>query len=182
MTNMRSLVLLVTIMLLSACATNVLRTGQPGIILSPASLGETISVQQRILLEQGEHMDTIDIVLEVDSKHLEMIGLVIGKRVLSLHYDGNKLTSWRHFLLPDKVQAEDVLENLQLALWPSDVIKKALPPDWEIKEDNNLRALYLGDEKIIEIIYNVHPRWVGTIKFTNSRYNYTLNIQSALIE
>ena len=182
MAKVKNFALLTVIILLSACAANIPRTGQPGIVLSPASLGETISVQHRMLVEQNGRTDTIDIVLEIDSERLDMIGLVMGQRVLSLHYDGSKLMSWRHFLVPKQLQAKDVLENLQLTLWPFEVIKKALPSDWQIKENDNLRTLYLQNEKIIEISYSKYPRWIGTIKFVNLRYNYVLNIESVLIE
>ena len=182
MTTMQRFVLLAAVLLLSACAANRVRVGQPGIVLSPASLGETVSVLQRILVEHGERADTIDIVLEIDSERLNLVGLVLGNRALSVYYDGSTLTSWRHVLLPNHVRAEDVLENLQLALWPLDVIKKTLPPDWQIKECSASRTLYLKGEKIIDIRYSGHPRWIGTIMFTNARYGYTLSIQSALIE
>jgi hypothetical protein len=37
-------------------------------------------------------------------------------------------------MVPAQLQAEDVLENLQLTLWPVDAIRQALPSGWRIEE------------------------------------------------
>ena len=55
-----------------------------------------------------------------------MVGLALGQRMLALHYDGRSLKSWRHPLVPEQLRGEDVLEDLQLTLWPVEVIRESL--------------------------------------------------------
>jgi hypothetical protein len=108
-----------------------------------------------------------------------MVGLAFGQRVLSLHYDGKELTSWRHPMLPAQVRAEDVLEDLQLALWPAQAIARVLPAGWTLEEKGLRRTLYLDGAVVATIDYSTMPRWSGTVVLDNQRYQYRLTIQTA---
>ena len=91
-------------------------------------------------MERGGRIDELDVALEVDSQSLDLVGLAFGQRVLTLHYDGETLMSWRHSMLPTQLRGEDVLEDLQLMLWPVDAIRSALPPRWRIEESGQRRT------------------------------------------
>jgi hypothetical protein len=150
-----------------------------GLKLAPAALGESISLQQHLKVERAGRVDELDAALEVDAAQLQLVGLAFGQRVLSLRYDGKGLTSWRHVMLPSQVRPEDVLEDIQLALWPAAAIAQALPPGWRIEDTGLHRSLYLGDAVIATIDYSGQPRWSGTVVLQNLRYKYRLTIQSA---
>ena len=81
-------------------------------------------------------------------------------------------------LVPEQLRGEDVLEDLQLTLWPLDVIEKALPAGWTIAEAGRRRTLRLLDQPVLVIDYSGEPRWSGKIELTNLRYRYRLTIQS----
>jgi len=98
-----------------------------GLKLAPSALGESISVQQHLKVERGGRIDELDVALQVEPDAIDMVGLAFGQRVLTLHYDGKQLTSWRHVMLPSQVKADDVLEDMQLTLWPAAAIAQALP-------------------------------------------------------
>jgi len=104
--------------------------------------------------------------------------MTLGQRVLTLHYDGETLQSWRHSMLPAQLRDEDVLEDLQLTLWPVDAIRSALPPRWRIEESGQRRTLFIDDMPVMVIDYSGQPRWIGTIELFNLRYHYRLTIQS----
>jgi hypothetical protein len=80
--------------------------------------------------------------------------------------------------VPEQLRGEDVLEDLQLTLWPMDVIKNALPSGWSIEEFGRRRTLRLADQPVLVIDYSGEPRWSGKIELTNLRYQYRLTIQS----
>lgn len=169
-------------LVLAGCATVSPPASQParlGLTLAPAALGESIALQQHLKVERNGRTDEIDAALEVDADHLALIGLAFGQRVLSLHYDGKELQSWRHAMLPAQVRAEDVLEDLQLTLWPVDAINQSLPVGWRIEDNGLLRTLYRGDTAVTMIHYSSMPRWSGTVILENLRYHYRLTIQSA---
>lgn len=161
-----------------ACAPSRPQPARLGLKLAPATLGESISLQQHIRFERDGRSDEIDAALEVDAERLAMVGLVLGQRILTLHYDGRQLQSWRHPLVPEQLRGEDVLEDLQLALWPVDAIRQALPTGWHIEESGRRRTLSLDGAPVLVIDYSAEPRWSGTIELANLRYQYRLTIQS----
>lgn len=169
-------------LILAACATVPAPTARLGLKLAPAALGQAISLQQHLTVARNGRVDELDAALEVDADHLEMVGLAFGQRVLSLHYDGQELKTWRHGLLPAQVRAEDVLEDLQLTMWPLDSILQALPAGWRIEDDGLQRRLYLDDVVVLKIEYSGFPRWSGTVRLENLRYKYSLTIQSVVVE
>ena len=147
--------------------------------LAPAAMGETISLQQHLTVERNGRIDELDAAIEIDDKRVDLVGLAFGQRVLTLHYDGKALTTWRHVMLPAQVRADDVLEDMQLALWPVEAVAAGLPAGWRVEESGLLRRLYLNDKLVTTIAYSAKPRWNGVIKMNNLRYNYRLTIESA---
>lgn len=164
---------------LTGCASDPFLYGnRPDIQLSPESFGQNISVQQQLHVIQNGQTHDLQVVLEIDKDKITLVGLAMNQRVLTLDYDGKTLHSWRHFMLPKEVQAENVLENLQLAFWPKAVIEKALPKDWRIEENPQERYIFYKDAKMTDIKYNNPIRWLGTIVLENHYYHYSLTIQS----
>jgi hypothetical protein len=149
-----------------------------GLKLAPATLGASISLQQHLTVERDDKIDELDTALEIDPEQLELVGLALGKRVMTLHYDGKTLQSWRHPLLPEQVRAEDVLQDIQLTLWPADAIQQALPPGWRIEENGLRRTLLSSDVPVMLIDYSTALRWNGKVILTNLRYHYRITIQS----
>jgi hypothetical protein len=155
--------------------------GQParlGLRLAPATLGASLSLQQHLTVERPGRVEQLDAALEVDAQRLDLVGLAFGQRVFALHYDGHQLEVWRHPLMLTELRGEDVLEDLQLTLWPIDALRRALPPEWRIEENGRRRTLLLDDAPVLTIDYNNEPRWSGKIVLANLRYQYRLTIQS----
>ena len=146
--------------------------------LAPAALGASISLQQHIKVEREGRTDELDAALEVDPEQLSLVGLAMGQRVMTLHYDGNTLTSWRHLLMPSQVRGEDVLQDIQLTYWPVTAIRQALPPGWRIEDDGMHRTLWSDNMPVTVIDYSSQPRWGGTVVLSSLRYHYRLTIQS----
>jgi Protein of unknown function (DUF3261) len=146
--------------------------------LSPSALEASISLQQQLIVERQGRIDALDTALDVDSERIELVGLTLGQRVFTLSYDGRELHSWRHPLLPKELREEDVLEDLQLTLWPAGAIQRALPVGWTIQESNRRRTLLLDDAPVLVIDYSGEPRWLGRIAVNNLRYQYRLVIFS----
>lgn len=167
-------------LLLAACATTPPAPARLGLRLAPSALGESISVQQHLMVERAGKTNDLDAALEVDANRLSLVGLALGMRVLSLDYDGRELTEWRHPMLPSQVRAGDVLEDLQLTLWPVDAIARALPAGWQIEEQGLRRTLRRDGEIVATIEYSGTPRWHGTVVLDNLRYQYRLTVVSAM--
>jgi hypothetical protein len=170
---------------LSLCALSITGCGSAsspparlGLKLAPAALEASISLQQQLVVERLGRIDSVDAALEVDAERLDLVGLTLGQRVFALHYDGRELQSWRHPSMPAELRGEDVLEDLQLTLWPASAIKQALPEGWRIEEMGRRRTLWLAETPVMMIDYSGEPRWLGRITINNLRYQYRLIIFS----
>lgn len=174
-------ILLALVSLLAGCAA----TAPPpsaarlGLRLAPATLKENLSLQQLLHVERDGRSDDLQVALEIDAEQLTMVGLVFGQRVLTMHFDGKKLDTWRHAMLPAQVHSEDILEDIQLTYWPAEAIRQALPPGWQIEDDGLQRRLLLDGKPVMLIRYSKLPRWSGKVELSNVRYGYRLTIQSA---
>jgi hypothetical protein len=177
--NNKSLIAALALALGGCASTGQAPLARLGLKLAPSALGESVSLQQHLTVERGGRIDELDAALEIDPAKIEMVGLAFGQRVLSINYDGKEMTSWRHLMLPKQVRADDVLEDMQLTLWPAASIAAALPDGWRIEEAGSVRKLFLKDELVATISYAAQPRWSGTIVMDNLRYKYKLTIQSA---
>lgn len=164
---------------LGGCATKETGPARLGLKLPPAALGRSISVQQHLTVQRGGSTNDLDVALEVDPAHVSVVGLAFGQRVLSLDYDGRELKEWRHPMLPSQVRAADVLEDLQLTLWPVADIAKVLPKGWQIEEQGLRRTLRLDGQVVATIDYSGATRWQGTAVLDNQRYKYKLTVESA---
>jgi hypothetical protein len=164
---------------LAGCATTAPSApARLGLKLAPAALEASISLQQQLVVERQGRIDALDAALEVDAERLDLVGLALGQRIFALHYDGRELRSWRHPSLPLELRGEDVLEDLQITLWPAGAIKKALPAGWRIEEAGRRRTLWLNETPVMLIDYSSEPRWLGRIAVNNLRYQYRLIIIS----
>lgn len=162
---------------LGGCASAPPPAARLGLKLPPAELGATIAVQQHLRVERNGRSDELDVAMEIDPQRIELVGLALGQRVLSLSYDGKQLQTWRHVMLPSQVRAEDVLEDVQLTLWPAESIRAALPAGWRVEDQGLRRTVTLEGEPVMVIDYASMPRWSGTVVLENLRYRYRLTIQ-----
>ena len=120
----------------------------------------------------------LDVALEVDAARIDLVGLALGQRVFSLHYDGKTLKSWRHPMWPAQLRAEQVLENLQLTLWPVNAIRQALPIGWSIQESGLRRTILQDGLAVMVIDYSALPVWSGKVEVANLQFDYRITIQS----
>jgi hypothetical protein len=182
---MRKLILLLLSLFLAACSWLHPAAQKPvartGLLLAPATLGASISVQQRLTVTRADHIDQLDTALEIDPQQLNFVGLALGQRVMTIHYDGKNLQIWQHPLLPKQVRGVDVLEDLELTLWPINTIRAALPTGWAIQEHDKQRTLLLNNRPIMIINYSGKKRWLGKIVINNLYYHYRLTILSSAI-
>jgi Protein of unknown function (DUF3261) len=162
----------------AGCTEPRFQPGRLALKLPPAALGESVSLQQHLIVEWNGRIDELDAVLEIDPQRLNLIGLVLGQRVFTLHYDGETLQSWRHPMFPSRLRDEDILEDIQLTLWPVEAIQRTLPTDWRIREDGLQRTLFVDGNPVMVVDYSGQPRWSGKIKLSNLRYHYRLMIES----
>ena len=143
-------------------------------------IAQTISLQQHVEVSQSGRNVDFEAVLDITPDTVTLVGLAFNQRVFTLKYDGVKLQETRSKMLPREVQAGDVLSDLQLALWPTEVVRSALPTGWTLRDSSGTRVLSESDTVRTTISYSAMPRWNGTITLQNKQYDYQLVIRSAV--
>lgn len=126
-------------------------TGFLRLALPPAALGCTLAVQQQLtVLPPGQRAQTLDALLEVDAQHVRLALFHMGQRMGVLDWDGHQLDTQLSRWWPSQLAPQQVISDMQLALWPAAVIANALPPGWVIQEgDSTRRYSYKGEERIL---------------------------------
>jgi hypothetical protein len=165
-----------------ACACRNAPSGQADrlrLALSPASFGRALSLQQQVHAEYADRTVDLDAVLEITPDSLTLVGMAFGQRMLTLRYNGVKLHEQRNPMLPRDVRGADILTDLQMALWPGDALRAALPPGWTLSESDSLRTLSKNSREMVTISYDAVPRWKSVVTLRNLAYNYRLVIRSA---
>jgi Protein of unknown function (DUF3261) len=163
----------------TGCENSLTRSGRIGLKLPPSAFGASVNLQQHLTVDRDGRTDEIDAALEIDPERVDMVGLMLGQRVLALHYDGTRLETWRHPMMPEALRGEDVLEDLQLTLWPAKEIRDPLPAGWRIEESDRRRTILEKDVPVTVIQYSSQPRWSGTVELQNLRFRYRLTIRTA---
>src|SRR5262245_7704903 len=133
---MRALVLF-SLILMTACA-HAPRESAPG--LRPLAPIEAISprnASQVIHAAFGDRAVTLRTALEVDASSVKVVGVTAtGQRLFTAAWDGHNVTADRGPFVPDDLDPQRVLADMQLALWPLPALRGALSGDsaYEITE------------------------------------------------
>lgn len=151
--------------------------------LSPASLGHELHLAQRITFVRGEEQRQVDAQLEIDAQSVRLAAVAMGQTVASLSWDGAVLKEQRSALVPDALSGSRILNDVQLALWPADVIRAELPSDYWLEEKPRERVLRLGESSIIASVqYDGGARPWARMRIAHVRYGYQLEIDSVELE
>jgi hypothetical protein len=147
----------------------------PVVRLSPASLGCTLTAQQRITIEvPGSSPQAADVLLEVEPGSLSLALLALGQTVARLGWDGRQLQEVRAPWAPKQLSGERILSELQLAGWPLAELQRALPEGWRLDATPDGRELRHGDELVLRIATQSARSW----RLDNLRQSYALTIQT----
>lgn len=179
---LRLIATLVAAVLLCACAGQGARRATDAsanveLRLPPASLGRELALQQQLSFEFGKETRTLDALLEADSSEVRLAVQAMSQSALRLRWDGQTLDQQRAEWLPPTLRGERVLSDLQLAYWPVEAIRAALPAGWRLDLEGSDRQLREGDQDVTTVHYPSPDR----IEIVQHRENFRLVIVSVPI-
>lgn len=146
--------------------------------LSPASLGRELQLAQRITVARGADRKTFEAQLEVDAAAVRIAAVTLGQTVASLTWNGSTLDQQVSTHVPEAITAERILSDVQLAWWPADVIRGALPAGYALEEAEGRRTLSHDGAPVATITYTgAGPVW-NRVRLAHARYGYELDIES----
>ncbi|EGI78386.1 putative Phospho-N-acetylmuramoyl-pentapeptide-transferase [Hylemonella gracilis ATCC 19624] len=172
----------------------------PLLRLPPSELQRTLALEQRIVIEARDENQKlvkrqIEVVLEADASTLHVVVLYMGQTAAVLDWDGTQLREKRSIWWPSGLSSERVLSELQLALWPAESIRAALPAGWTLKEEAQVRLLQAtwgnAQETVVRIQYQSDspgssgsgaPAVPAYTELLNLRDGYRLTIRSRALD
>ncbi len=179
----RLIVRIALCLLLAACATRAPEplAELPPLRLAPASLGQELALQQKLMFRRGGQQRELDALLEVDGTEVRLLVQAMGQSGVKLSWDGERLQQQRAPWLPPTVRGERVLDDLQFALWPLDAIRAALPADWSVEEaGDGERRLLDAQGKPWLLARGVGG--LGNVRLQNLAEGYELDVRSMPME
>jgi hypothetical protein len=142
--------------------------------LSPRDLPAPLALQQQLTIERGGESRRFEALLEADTEALNLAVLAMGQPALTLRWDGAVLKETRADWLPPQLRGRDVLDDLQLALWPLNAVTRAAPPGWRVAEQGTTRRVFDGDTLVV-VVDRVSA---NELRIERPMAGYTLRIQS----
>ncbi|MCU0626041.1 MAG: DUF3261 domain-containing protein [Gemmatimonadaceae bacterium] len=127
-------------------------------------------------MQRGDRDVTLEALLEIDPRRLTLVALGYGQRLFTLRYDGATLDEQRSPFLPSAVQGRDILADMQLALWPAESVRAALPAGWTLVEGSDERVLLHDATPVTTIRFAGAPAWRNVLVLRNHPFAYTLTI------
>jgi hypothetical protein len=168
-------------LLLAGCQTLPPPATLPALQLAPAEFGAELSLAQRLTVTDApaEPDGALVALLQVDARQLQLAGLALGQRVLTLRWDGRELAVQRHPMLPAAVDPARVLRDIALVFAPLPALRAALPDGWTLDEANGQRTLRQAGAPRLTVRY-LDGR--ARVEIDNHAERYRLRIESRPLE
>src|SRR3954468_6837588 len=141
-------------------------------LAAPDAVGARTAAQV-IHAAYGARSVVLRTAIEVSAGKLEVVGVTAtGQRVFSASYDGTTIEARKSSFVPDKLDPERVLSDMQLALWPLPAVQAAFRErGLSVTEPfAGVRRLTRGDTLLAEVHYATADPWTGRLWFVNFEF------------
>lgn len=174
------------LMLLAACCTPPVAPQQvdiaPGvtfILPQPSGLGRDIEATQLVTARHGDEVFLFEGRLSVTAARILLAGSdMLGRKVMTIRWDGTTLSADRAVWLPDRLRPENVLADIMLMYWPDQALRQAV---FGASLDNaGERRLFKDGEAIVTVAHDGDP-WNGMTTLRNLPWHYEINVRSAMV-
>ena len=165
----------------TACVTTPPPPSAPELVLrlSPASLGQELGLSQRITMVRDGDRKSFDALLEVDTAEVRVALIAMGQTLGALTFDGKNFTTRVSVHVPPVVTAERIITDVQLAWWPVEVVRAALPEGFTLEEVEGTRRLLKDGTPFVTVTWTEGRKQVV---LTQHRFGYALEIDSAVAQ
>lgn len=175
------LALCAVVLALAGCATlSARRSFEAMPLLAPASFGADAARVQRLAIARidGGATLVLDAAVEVDADALRVAGLMLGRRLLHLAWDGRELLQSRDPVVPASLDGRGILRDLQLVYWPAAAIRPRLPASCELEERGRERRLLCNRRLVFESRRDDDTP-LGAARLVNHLGRYMISIEAA---
>lgn len=181
--------LLLSALLLGGCVG--LQTSPPPAVnraavptLPAATLGQTRNALQIVRAAFGPQEATMQSAVDITPERMQVVALsAMGLRLFSVIVEGGKTTVERAPGIPEQVQPEQILSDIQLCYWPLEALRAGYQgTSWDVSEPFvGTRRLKRDGRLIAEVHYSkpgTDP-WRSRLWLANFEYGYSLAVDPA---
>lgn len=173
-------------LMLSACASAPMQQADPSQLLPvlPAdSLGQSRSAQQIVRAAFADNEATMQCVVEVTPQRMSVVALnAMGLRLFSVVVEDGQTTVERSPGVPEQVQPERILSDIQFAFWPLAKLQQAYRGTaWQVSEPFAATRRLKRDGRLIAEVHYAQPGknpWSGRLWLSNYQFGYSLAVTS----
>src|SRR5699024_5324758 len=146
--------------------------------LAPQTLGQSVTVRQQVTVRRGDQTRSMQVAMQVAPTQLTMIGLTaVGQRLFTLSWNGQQSTLDSRISSIDSLDPTRVLADLQLAYWPLDTLRAALPDNLRLEQFGSARMLWRNGKLLWFASSQGKDRWHSPLTLYNARLEYRLTIR-----
>jgi hypothetical protein len=152
--------------------------------LPAATLGETRNALQIVRAAFGQQEATMQSAVDITPERMQVVALsAMGLRLFSVTVENGKTTVERAPGIPEQVQPEQILRDIQLCYWPLAALQAGYQgTPWDVSEPfAGTRRLKRDGRLIAEIHYSkpgADP-WRSRLWLANFEYGYSLAVDPA---
>jgi hypothetical protein len=146
--------------------------------LAPAALGRELHLAQRVTFVRGSTTMSFDAQLEADASALKLAAFALGQTVARMTWDGVRLEETHSQRVPDVVTPARIMSDVQLAFWPEESIRAALPAGYSLQTAPGVRRVLLGGEALIEVRYEGAGPIFPRIELNHLAHGFRMIIES----
>jgi hypothetical protein len=159
-----------------------LAPGHKLVLPPPATYGSRIKVRQLVTIELGGNSMSFEALLNIQPSEVSLVAVdPLGRRALTLNWNGARLVVEKAPFLPDSVRPEALLADLIAVYWPAPVVQRALAATGAKVEDHGHRRIIAADGTELlnaDYAWTAKSRLVGTMKYANLSWGYTVSVKS----
>ncbi len=157
-------------------------------LLSASLWAQDMSVQQLLTIQAGGQQHQVQAILDISPQAVHLVILKFGRRLVTIeHTDGGTRVD-KDAYVPEFIDAQQVLQDMQLVYVPLATIQSTLPEQCRISvqplTDNSV-----GERRTVQcagqMVYQIDMRMVNgmsTIQLNNMRVPYMIQIDTMRVQ
>ncbi len=152
--------------------------------LPAETLGQTRSALQIVRAAFGQQEATMQCAVDVSPQRMQVVALnAMGLRLFGVTVENGKTTVERAPGVPEQVQPEQILRDIQFCYWPLSALQAGYKgTSWEVSEPFPGTRRLKRDGRLISEVHYSQPGsdpWRSRLWLANFEYGYSLAVDPA---
>jgi hypothetical protein len=149
----------------------------------PSAADGDVNVAQSIVAHFRGQTFSFEAQIQATPTEFDLVALDnLGRRAMSVKWKDGHMDFTRASWLPVDVRPADILADVAIVYWPTDVIAPALAACGAVLKDTaGGRKVVFQNRSVVTVAYERGEGWNRTAHLKNAIFGFTIDIQSAVI-